>query len=279
MFISNRRWRKRISQIIVIIIALITIAGLSDLFFLSSSRQNSITSERDNTAKNSSPIDMGKINLTTADGIKIAANYFPAKTDSPKGWIIFSHMMPATKESWNDLADFFARQGYEGIAVDLRGHGESVGGPNGFSQFSDAQHQKSILDLAAAAEFLKSKGAAPEKIIFIGASIGANLSLQYIAEHPEFKTAILFSPGLDYRGIKTEPLVKKLARGQKVLFISAKDDERSSGNNAEMNKELYDLTHADVIKKIQIYDIGGHGTDILSAQPELKNLLVNFIEL
>ena len=77
------------------------------------------------------------------------------------------------------------------------------------------------MDLETAADFLiKERKAAADKISFVGASIGANLSLQYISEHPEFKTAVLLSPGLDYRGVKTEPLAKILKPGKKC-FLSA----------------------------------------------------------
>lgn len=229
---------------------------------------------------------MKNILLTTQDGVKIAANlYFVEK---PTEWLILSHMMPATKESWQDFAKIAQEKGYESIAIDLRGHGESrlraqtnadLTQTNAeelnFLDFSNTEHQKSILDIQAAVDYLiKERKATPEKIIFIGASIGANLSLQYIIEHPEYKTAILPSPGLNYRGIKTEPMAKKLQTGQNVFFISAIDD----GNNAKENQELFDLTPNNVNKKIQIYKTGGHGTNILKNQPELTNLIFNFIK-
>jgi alpha-beta hydrolase superfamily lysophospholipase len=221
-----------------------------------------------------------KIFLTTKDNIKIAADLCPAEgpdglaSSLPKGWLVLTHMMPATKESWRDFAMELQNFGYESIAIDLRGHGESEGGPNRFIGFSDAEHQKSILDLEAAVEYLTtSRKATRDKVVFVGASIGANLSLQYIAENPGFRTAILLSPGLNYRGIETEPLVKKLKAEQKALFVSAKDD----GDNAEENQKLFDLVPAGVQKKIQIYETGGHGTDILASQLGLKNLIVEFI--
>jgi len=69
-----------------------------------------------------------------------------------------------------------------------------------------------------------------------------------------------------------------LQSGQKVFFVSAKDDDRSGGNNADMNQKLYDLVPAGVEKKIKIYESGGHGTDILKNQQELKGLIVEFIK-
>ena len=89
----------------------------------------------------------------------------------------------------------------------------------------------------------------------------------------------MLSPGLNYRGVKTEPLAKNLKAGQRVFFISAKDDVRSSGDNAEENQKLYDLTPAGAEKKIKIYETGGHGTDILKTQPELAGLIKDFISL
>mgnify|MGYP001612682334 CR=1 FL=1 len=69
-------------------------------------------------------------------------------------------------------------------------------------------------------------------------------------------------------------MVKNLKVGQKFLFISAKDDDA----NAEENQKLYDLTPAGVEKKIQIYETGGHGTDILENQPDLENLIIEFLQ-
>ena len=231
-----------------------------------------------------------KIFLTTKDGVKIAANLYDV--EKPLGWLVLSHMMPATKESYEDLAIKLQNIGYESIAIDLRGHGESTtyadshgldadlyGQKIDYRNFTDENHQKSILDLEAAVDFLiKERNATPDKISFIGASIGANLSLQYItnppAGGPEFKTAILLSPGLSYRGLKTEPLVEKLHSGQKTFFVSAQDD----GNNAEQNQLLFEKTPDNINKKIQIYETGGHGTDILKNQPELINLIFEFIK-
>ena len=211
--------------------------------------------------------------LTTKDGVKIAANLYGA--ENSLGWLVLIHMMPTTKESYKDLAQELQNSGYESIAIDLRGHGESDAGPDGFTKFSDTEHQKSILDLEAAVDYLvKNRKVTPEKISFVGASIGANLALQYIIGHSEFGTAILLSAGLNYRGIKTEPLVKNLKAGQKIFFVSAKDD----GDNVNENQKLYELASKGVVRKIQIYDSGGHGTDILENQPGLISLIIDFVK-
>lgn len=218
-----------------------------------------------------------KISLAAKDGVKISANLY--EVEKPIGWLILIHMMPATKESWQNFAEKAQDKKYESMAVDLRGHGESEAGPDGFLHFTDEEHQKSIFDVQAAADYLiNSRRAASAKIFLIGASIGANLSLKYLAGNQKFTAAVSLSAGLDYRGIKTEPLVKNLQTNQKVFFVSAKDDNRSSGNNAEMNRQLYDLTPAGVEKQIKIFEIGGHGTDLLKNNPNLENLIFEFLQ-
>src|SRR3989344_4058090 len=171
-----------------------------------------------------------KISLAAKDGIKIIANLI--EVEKPIGWLILIHMMPATKESWQDFAEKAQDKKYESLAIDLRGHGESGARPEGVLYFTDKEHQK-------------------------------------------MRAAILLSTGLNYRGIKTEPLVKNLQAGQKVFFVSAKDD-RAGGDNAKMNRQLYDSTPANVEKQIKIFETGGHGTDLLKRNPKLENLIFEF---
>ena len=209
------------------------------------------------------PMKLGKHTLKTSDGVKISAVL--REVADPKGWLILVHMMPATKESWKDFAEAMQKEGYENLAIDLRGHGESKGGPDGFKNFNDAAHQASIHDLEAAWEFLKSRGAVPDKLTVVGASIGANLSLQFLTKNSEVQRCILLSPG-DYRGIDSGELVKSLHSGQRVLFVASRKDDRSNGNNAEQNEAYYNTMPDGVEKKLIIYESAGHGTDFLESK-------------
>jgi len=271
------RFKKSTISAIIILVSLMTVIGLSGLSSLFQNKQNNVNNTApSNTEKASSqfqPLPMEKVSLTTSDNIKIAADLYGVK--NPVGFLVLVHMMPSAKESYTDLAERLQNLGYESLAIDLRGHGESDDGPNGYLNFSDSQHQKSIFDLEAAADYLiKNREASPDKIYFIGASFGANLVLQYISEHSEHKTAILLSAGLNYRGVKTEPLIKNLKIEQKVFFVSSRDDD----SNTQENQKLYDSVAAGSQKKIQIYDSGGHGTDLLKSQPDLIGLIAEFIK-
>ncbi len=217
------------------------------------------------------PPKIERISIKTVDGVNLSAVYY--SLDKPRGAVVFAHMMPATKDSWDSLSKAFLDKDYSSVAIDLRGHGESDGGPKSYSKFEDADHQKSILDLDAAARFLMSKGFTQEQIIFIGASIGANLSLKYIADHPEYKTAILLSAGANYRGILAEPAARVLSKGQRVFIISSKDD----GENTVESESIFNNLSDEAYKEIKVYDRGGHGTDLLGSHSNLQDVIIDFV--
>lgn len=219
---------------------------------------------------------METISLTAADGVGISADYYSGKT--PAGAVLI-HMMPATKESWRDFATRLRdAHGWHLVAIDLRGHGASAGGPDGYKTFSDAEHQAGVRDIDAAVRYLTEQGIPASAIALIGASIGANLALAYAREHPEIGQIVLLSPGLDYRGIRTEPLVPNLTAGQRVLFVTAKDDIRSGGNNADMNQRLYGLVPDGVEKKLIVYNAAGHGTDMFGKEsPDLTEEILTWL--
>lgn len=222
---------------------------------------------------------MESLHLTTSDAVMIAANYYPAdppKRSSPNGWIVFLHMMPATKESWDPLARRLQCEGYASIAIDLRGHGASDGGPYGFKAFSEAEHLGSRRDIDAAIEFLKGIGAHEDRIVLIGASIGANLALDHIQHHRAAKKAVLISPGMDYHGIMALPLIKTLQEDRQLLFIGSRDDDHEPGN-AEDIEVLSRSAPNGVQVQTALVEAGGHGTTILLGHPELIETIITFI--
>ncbi|MDD5431103.1 MAG: alpha/beta fold hydrolase [Candidatus Pacebacteria bacterium] len=215
-----------------------------------------------------------KITLTAFNNFKIAADFY--RVEQPRAWVILVHSMPATKEAWRDLADVLQGQGLECIAIDLRGHGESDEGPDGYKNFDDDEHQSGINDLKAAWEFLEKQGAQKQKTFLIGASIGANLCFQFISENQDFKKAVLLSPGVDYRGVKTLPMAKALVQGQSVFLASSKDDDGNVEDAEQIIKEIPEGISKNLIK----YENAGHGIKMLQSgeKPDLTETIINFLK-
>ncbi|MCH7882836.1 alpha/beta fold hydrolase [Patescibacteria group bacterium] len=213
-----------------------------------------------------------KVSLRTADGVNVVGDHYKGPSGSPA--VLLLHMMPSVRKSWVEFAEKLNQAGFGALAIDLRGHGESEGGPDGWRNFSDSEHQKSIEDVKAGLEFQKKEGHGALSIA--GASIGANLALEYLAESGEAIKTILLSPGLNYKGIETLPLAQMVKPERTVYVVAARDDTRSGGPADQMAREIYDALPCK--KEIKIFEEGGHGTDILNAHPEIIDELTRWLK-
>lgn len=212
-------------------------------------------------------MEQTKIHLITSDHIKIFGIY---RNQQHVQAAILLHMMPATKESWDTFAVALDSVGYASLAIDERGHGEStMNGILDYHAFSEQQQQDKIYDVEAAFAYLQAKGFEEKNIIIVGASIGANLGIQFLATHPKVQTAIALSPGLNYRGVKTDEFIQQLHFGQRVILVASDDDDRDS---AESCRTLHNLnsTQTILIAKINL----GHGTTMFENDPKLMNELI-----
>ncbi|MEX2144760.1 MAG: alpha/beta fold hydrolase [Candidatus Spechtbacterales bacterium] len=217
---------------------------------------------------------MIKVELETEDGIKISGDYYEgSKSDSPA--VILLHMMPATKESWRGLAPILTEQGFQVLAIDERGHGQStMGGSLDFRNFSGAQQQAKMLDVVAAREFFLEKGVVFENIFIGGASIGANLAIQYLAENPKAKAGFALSPGYNYYGIQTLPFMERLSGDQSVFLAASQNDP----NVSDSYKAVEELANIGMSKKeVKIFETGGHGTNIFEEHPDLMDELAEWL--
>jgi len=177
-----------------------------------------------------------RVTFTTEDGVMIVGDYWESK--SPRA-ILLLHMMPADKSSWFPITEDLWRLGYQVLAIDLRGHGESTRQREktlDHKKFSDSQHQESIKDVEAAVNFLKEKGA--KNFAIIGASIGANLALTYGIRDSSVKTVVLLSPSLNYHGVETE---KAIANFDNPLLIAASEEDEYA---ADSSRELAEASGA-----------------------------------
>lgn len=212
------------------------------------------------------------VRLITSDKVKIAADYYPA--EGARG-VVLLHMMPADRTSWTRFAEKLQQAGFFALAIDLRGHGESAGGPEGYKDFSDIEHQQSRLDVEAATDFLRAKGV--EKLCLVGASIGANLALQYAAEHKDASAVVVLSPGLDYRGIATEALARQLTPKQAIYLAASADDKDAAGvSSTAAIHSLFNVCSCQ--REIKTFETGGHGTTIFERHPEFMDEIVVWLQ-
>lgn len=201
------------------------------------------------------------ITITTSDGVELAGIY---RHSDQKKIAILLHMMPATKESWDSIAQVLLERGYASLAIDMRGHGESdMGGTLDYKQFNEGQQQAKRFDLEAALDWVHVQGFDDTQTILIGASIGANLAIRALAEHPDLSLAIALSPGLNYCGVTTDDAIVKIRSNQKVVLVASDDDDRPSWDSVH---ELHRLNPLTIL--IQRHGLG-HGTNMTDQDSSL----------
>ncbi len=202
------------------------------------------------------------VEITTADSVTLTGTFYVSpNTGSPA--VAMLHMVGGQRGDWDTLARQLQAAGYNVLTLDLRGHGGSQG---------QREWSKMSQDAAAAYTWLASR---PEvnanRIGFIGASIGANLSLNLAAGQPGVKTLVLLSPGLDFEGIKTEGPLQ--AYGPRpVLLIASAEDKESADAVATLDK-LALGKHT-----LKIYDGQGHGTRMLGRQNGIEELILDWLK-
>ncbi|NOZ05428.1 MAG: alpha/beta fold hydrolase, partial [Chloroflexi bacterium] len=205
--------------------------------------------------------DTRRVTFTTSDGVTLVGTYY-APTGTANPGLVLVHMVDGRRTDWNSLASFLQRQGYAVLSLDLRGHGESSG---------NREWGKMADDVTVAYRFLSGQPEVdPTRVALVGASIGANLALNVAASEPAVKSLVLLSPGMDYRGVKTEAAMKAYG-ARPVLFIASRTDTYA----AQSVETLAKLAQGK--KQVQTYENAGHGTQMIGNAEGLEDLILNWL--
>ena len=207
------------------------------------------------------------VDLTSADGTKLKATFFPAAKNGPG--VLLLHQCNKDRKIWDPLAQQMAASGINVLTLDLRNFGESEGKPANqlTPQEAQAAQQKWPVDIDAAYAYLVSQQGVKKDVIGVGgASCGVNNSVQTAMRHPEVKSLVLLAGPTDLNGRKFLRDSTKLP----ALFGYADDDEFPASIKAI--QWLYSMD-PNPGKKMVRYPNGGHGAEIFAVHPELEGVI------
>lgn len=227
------------------------------------------------------------VNFLTDDGVSIIGSYYsPLKVVNNASsittpTIILLHMLGRDRNTWNTFASTLSQKvGFAVLSIDLRGHGESVTQNDqtiSFQSFTPDDYNKMVLDVKAAKQFvITNKHANPNNVSIVGASIGANVALNYAAMDPTIKSVVLLSPGLNYRGVSTEQAITQYKNHP--IYIAATEGDSEA---ADSSKILCEKIKCDADLKIYSTGSDSHGTNMFSDQslnPPLQDLVISWLK-
>jgi pimeloyl-ACP methyl ester carboxylesterase len=221
-----------------------------------------------------------RVVFTSEDGVLLVGSYYKPRigTSNSTPSVILLHMLGMDRSTWDKFAQKLTQNGYAVLSVDLRGHGESIKQANhtiSYQSFMPKNFKNMTLDVKAAKKYLiEGRKANPNQISIIGASIGANLALNYAASDHSIKSVILLSPGLNYRGMSTLDAIMKYKNP--IYIVTAEDDSESAKDSKILCEKI---TCAENLKIFENTNV--HGTDMLSDKmvgSKLQNIILSWLD-
>jgi predicted acyl esterase len=205
-----------------------------------------------------------RIEVTASDGLTLVGDFYTvpdAEGEMPS--VLLLHMRSGDRHQWNLLIEPLLDNGFNALAVDMRGDGETGGNHNLVEDIHDVQVWLNWLREQPSVE--------DNSISTIGASRGTVPALAGCSADPACVTAIVMSPGdfplLDeamYDGLSERSVLFIVGRNDNVLYDTNKMFSRTTGEAA-----------------MQIYNTGVHGTDFFSYRSAYRDrvidLMVNWI--
>ena len=207
-----------------------------------------------------------KLTLTTRDGFRLGATYFPSKMGREAVPVVMLQDYKENRAVFNAMAEFLQAPTTPGvpslavITVDLRGHGDSTKAvaPNGSeveltaSRLKPVDFENMVLqDMEAVRRVLVEENDAGRlnlnKLTLLGTGMGANVAVIWAAQDwatpplatrkqgQDVKALVLFSPQWKFRGL---PLLNSLRqRGlqrEVSFFIAYGEEDRRQKKDADL---------------------------------------------
>ncbi len=212
------------------------------------------------------------VHLTTQDGWDIAAVY--AAPEEGQRTALLLHDIGRSHRDFAAFTNRLAQRGIGYLALDLRGHGQSVnkGLYTAFAKAGvDNDFNKMVRDVNAAMDFLKGKGIPEEEVAFVGAGLGAQVAAKAASLWPGVGGIALLTPVTNFRDVLAIPALR-VYKGK--VFIAAAADDKKTFLEASVLRNVAFLTSGEGnVTFATAYDKKGH--ELLDAwtAPELVQWL------
>ena len=200
------------------------------------------------------------VSFRSADGRTVNGLMFEADLRPAPG-VVLVPMLGRPKEDWQALGQRLSEANITALAID-------------FPASSVPDNPRIALgwatDVRAAVDFLVSRPETRSGTVAVaGASLGATIAAIEAAGDSRVRALALLSPTLEYRGVHLESPMRQYG-ARPVLLASSSHDSYSARSARELAKD------APGPREVQVSDTAGHGTVLLSRDPDLARMLVEW---
>lgn len=223
------------------------------------------------------------VEITAEDGLALAGEFY-AVSDTQLPTVLLLHELDGSREDWSVFLEPLITLGYNALAVDLRGHGETGGEQNWELAVGDVQNW---LNWMKEQPDIQTNG-----ISIIGADLGGNLAVIACENDDICLTSIAISPmaigceardcteglenldqdSLEFLDDTTATSLTNQNRRSAVLLIASRDDDpsvqgfRQIGRTKAPNVEL--LTAS----------LRGHGMELIGVGDQVRDDSIKWLD-
>jgi len=200
------------------------------------------------------------VSFTAPDGFTLKGTFLSAERGGPG--ILLLHQCNADRRIYDQLATMLNTAGYNVLAFDWRGFGDSKAG-----EYTDFSTQRQTIgermpgDVDAALTFFTSQNTVNSRALgIVGGSCGVNQAIHAGRRHPQIRTLVLLSGSTDAAGeahIKNSPQLP-------ILGAASEEDTAS----AEWIKKIVSLS-ANRDSRVEMFKDAGHAAEMLARQEDL----------
>jgi alpha-beta hydrolase superfamily lysophospholipase len=141
-------------------------------------------------------MNANEVGFAGANGDGVSALLVPARTAAPHAGLLFLHWGFGDRTSFAREAEAYAACGVTSLGIDAPGFGARKGPRVGAREPARvrAYAEQLLGDLAAATSFLCAQpGVAPDRIAYVGHSLGATIAGAFLAREPRVRAAVLMA--------------------------------------------------------------------------------------
>jgi alpha-beta hydrolase superfamily lysophospholipase len=214
------------------------------------------------------PHDPFEVSFPSSDGVKLVATWKPSPVGSSAPAVLLLHAFSRERREVAELADELATRGFSTLALDLRGHGESVwkgGARIGLSPSLQTSPNGFPRDVEAACAWLRPRAS---RLGVFGLSLSGNLAALATATGWA-EAAVAVSPNAD----RFEQLAGTRPKSPQGLLVLASEKDPGRAGSAR----ALDAAGRPP-KSVSLYPGAAHALALLRGEPTAKALVFDWLD-